>query len=248
MKFMSKIIALILFSFVLSACEQVPVDAYAIKASPDVIKSQKRFARTYLISVGDVLEVVVDREPELGRTVTVRPDGVITIPSAGAVRVAGVSTSTAARRIENAFDDRLLDPEVTVIVTNPPLPSVYITGEVGGARSVPLRDISTAAEAVILAGGLQRTATIDHMALIRLDDKGFLRATLIESPGGGQTGLFLALSSVVLEPGDILVAPESARSQFARGLQDFVSSPLTALNALISPFVQLELLRDLRES
>lgn len=243
-----KIIAFAFLFFALSACAPEPVEGLAFKASPEVIKSQKRYTTTYLINSGDILEVIVDRAPELGRTVTVRPDGVITIPGAGAVRVAGMSTTSAARRIESAFGDRLLDPEVTVIVTNPPVPSIFVTGEVGGARSIPLRDVTTAAEAVVLAGGLQRSASLDRMALIRLDDDGFLRASIIEAQGEGEMGLFLSLSGIILEPGDILVATESPRSQFVRALQDFVSTPLVALNAIISPFVQLELLRDLRET
>ena len=239
---------LLAFSVALLGCSQASVEDFAVQASPEVIKSQERFKATYLITSGDIIEVVVDREAGLGRTVTVGPDGFVSLPGAGSVKVAGLSTTRAAHKIEKALSDRLLDPDVAVIVTNPPVPSMFVAGEVGGARSVPLRDVTNAAEAIILAGGLQRTAALDRVALLRLDSDGFLRATLIEGPTNEQASLFLALSAVSLKPGDILIAPESSRSQFVRSLQDFVTTPLVAVNAIISPLVQLELLTDLQDS
>ena len=55
----------------------------------------------------------------------------------------------------------------------------------------------------------------------------------------------LALRGIPMQAGDIIVVQESNRSQFARFLQDFVTTPLSSANAIISPYVQLELLQEI---
>lgn len=227
-----------------TACATVKQDI-VMTASPEVVVSQQRYQTAYIVNSGDVLEVTVERLADLNRTVTVRPDGFVSLPTLGDIEVAGLSVTQAAEKIEAAYGQRLLDPRVDVIVQNPPVPNVYVTGEVGASVAIPLRQVPTAAEAIVVAGGAQRSAKLSDIALIRLHDDGYLRATLIPNAARGRAGMLLALRGVPLQAGDILVVQESNRSQFVRFLQDFVTTPLSSANAIISPYVQLELLQEI---
>ncbi|MEL6237554.1 MAG: polysaccharide biosynthesis/export family protein [Pseudomonadota bacterium] len=230
----------------LASCTTLSNDI-AIEASEEVLVSDQRYRIAYIINPGDVIEVIVDRLPDLSRTVTVRSDGFVTLPKLGDIAVAGKTVTDASDTIEEAYSTRLINPSIDLIITNPPVPNIYVTGEVGRPSAIPLRQVPTAAEALVVAGGTTRGAKLNSVALIRLEEDGYLRARLIESAGGGRAGMLLALRGVPLRAGDIIVVQESGRSQFARALQDFVTTPLSAVNALISPYVQLELLRELNE-
>src|SRR5262249_9365917 len=46
---------------------------------------------TYIVGVGDVLEVMVWKEGELSKTVPVRPDGMITLPLVGEIKAVGLT-------------------------------------------------------------------------------------------------------------------------------------------------------------
>ena len=50
----------------------------------------------YVIGAEDVLSVLFWREPDMSGDVTVRPDGKITLPLIGEVKVAGLETRSAA--------------------------------------------------------------------------------------------------------------------------------------------------------
>lgn len=235
---------LALASLALAGCTTVS-DDFAIPASEDLLVSQERYVASYVVSPGDALEVVVERNPDLGRTVTVRSDGAISLPKLGDLKIGGMTVDAASQTIEAAYAQRLLDPQIDIIVQNPPVPQIYVTGEVGRSVAIPLREVSSAADALVVAGGALRSAKLDQVALIRLDEDGYIRARIIRNSARGTPGLLVALRGVSLKAGDIVVVQESNRSQFARSLQDFISTPLSAVNAIISPYVQLELLREI---
>lgn len=228
----------------LAGCATVS-DDIAIQVSDELLVSQQRYQTSYIVNPGDSLEVVVERIPDLGRTVVVRSDGAISLPRVGDLKVGGLTVDAAAETIQSALAQRLIDPQVDVIVQNPPVPQIYVTGEVGRSLAIPLREVVSAADAIVVAGGALRSAKLNQVALIRLDEDGYIRARIIRNADSGVPGMLVALRSVSLKAGDIVVVQESNRSQFARFLQDFISTPLSAANAIISPYVQLELLREI---
>lgn len=70
----------------------------------------------FRIGVGDVLEIEFQYTPELNRTVTVRPDGRVTLPRVGDLRVAGSVPEDVSREIRQGFANILREPEITVSV------------------------------------------------------------------------------------------------------------------------------------
>ncbi len=85
-------------------------------------------AEDYRIGSGDVLEVSVWGVPEMSRTVTVRPDGKITLPAVGDVVADGVVPMELSRRIAKVVEDYVKQPVVTVSVQQIRNNRVYVTG------------------------------------------------------------------------------------------------------------------------
>ncbi|MBI4698541.1 MAG: polysaccharide biosynthesis/export family protein [Nitrospirae bacterium] len=70
----------------------------------------------YKLGVNDVLEIEFFYHPNMNRTLTIRPDGRITLPKKGDIKAAGLTTAELASFIQNAFEDMFKNPAVTVNV------------------------------------------------------------------------------------------------------------------------------------
>jgi polysaccharide export outer membrane protein len=245
---MMRILVLLLCLLPLAACSTSLNKPVTVEAELAAVRSLERYKAQYVVGAGDVLDVVVDRLPELSRTVTVRGDGAVSYPKAGEIALQGLTVTEAQRLFEEKLAARVLEPEVTVIVQNPPPPMVYVAGEVGAARPVALREAPTAAAAVVQTGGFLRSAAARNVVLLRLDEEGYLNALPIRPAGPGQAGMMLALQNTSLKANDLILVQESSRSKFTRALNDFVTTPLGAFNQLLSPYIQLEFLRELNET
>lgn len=238
-------VLLLLIPILLGACTTSLRTPHSIAAAPDVIRSTARYEHAYLLGPGDMVEILVDRMPELSRSATIRPDGMVTLPKTGDVALAGLTPMTAAATIRQRLLARVRDPQVTLAVANPRESKVFVAGEVNRPGAVPLRDAPTAAQALILAGDTGKGAALTNVALIRLDDDGHLTAHIIGSQARGAAGLMLTLQNIPLRPGDIMVVQESGGARFARFLQTYVNAPLGGLTQLMAPYVQLRLLQEI---
>jgi len=207
--------------------------------------SLARYQRVYVLSPGDQLEVSVDRLPEFSRTVVIRPDGFVSIPKLGEIKLGGLTVPEADDTLNHLLAQRVIEPQATVVVLNPREDVVYVAGEVGRPTAVPLRQAHTVAEALIQAGGATRAGSMAEVALIRLDPSGHLVANMVRRRSHGITGAYLNMQAVLLQSGDIIVVPESNRSQFTRFVQDFINTPLTGANQLFTPYLQFRLIERL---
>ncbi len=95
---------------------------------------QCAIAADYLIGKGDVLEVSVWGVPEMSRSVTVRPDGKITLPAVGDVVADRKTPSVLSDAISEQMKAYVKQPIVTVSVEQIINNRVYITG--GGVSRV----------------------------------------------------------------------------------------------------------------
>jgi polysaccharide biosynthesis/export protein len=120
------------------------------------------------IGPGDLLQVSEEHSPEIHETVRVSGAGVVTLPLAGAVQVAGLDEISAAHAIETALSDRgmLLHPQVTVLVTAYAGQDVSVLGEVVRpgiyTYSVHHRLLDLISSASGLSANAGRLVTITH--------------------------------------------------------------------------------------
>src|ERR1700694_550990 len=90
--------------------------AAACSHAQEPVRNQARGAQEFRLSKEDVVEVYVWKEPELSRTVPVRPDGKITLPLLGDVQAEGLKPQELEHEISLALVPYVRDPHVTVIV------------------------------------------------------------------------------------------------------------------------------------
>jgi polysaccharide export outer membrane protein len=133
----------------------------AIPAAPD-----------YLIGVDDMVQVSVWRNPELGITAPVRPDGKISVPLVGDVMAGGRTPDAVAKDLQEKLATYVREPQVTVILTelrsHEYLSRVRVTGAVHQPVSIPYRQGMTVLDAVLAAGGVTEFAAADRSSLHRV--------------------------------------------------------------------------------
>jgi polysaccharide export outer membrane protein len=121
------------------------------------------------IQPGDVLRVEIFEAPELGREAArVGVDGRIALPKIGLVAVGGVDVDAARRLIETVLIESSLMRAPTVLVEVATHRPVYVGGAVARPGAVPFEFGLTARHAVILAGGLDRSAGGDRLNTVEL--------------------------------------------------------------------------------
>ena len=166
---------------------------------------------TYHIGVDDLVQVSVWRNPELGITVPVRPDGKISVPLVGDVVAGGRTPPEVAKDIQDKLAVYVRDPQVAVILTelrsHEYLSRVRVTGAVRQPISIPFRQGMTVLDAVLAAGGVTEFAAPDRSNLYRKGDNTTrsyaVRLDRILGRGDLSTNFKVA-------PGDVITVPERA--------------------------------------
>ena len=124
----------------------------------------------YIIGAQDVLDISVWKEPELTRSVPVRPDGKISIPLLNDVQAAGLTPTQLAMRITSDLKKFVTNPQVTIIVTQINSQRIYILGEVSRAGAYPLLPQMTMLQALSSAGGFTQFANLKKIYMFRMEN------------------------------------------------------------------------------
>ena len=196
------LVAMICMAVELSA--QSP-DKNAISASrkTDEIASNSPAEAEYRIGPQDMVRIDVWKEPDISRTIPVRPDGKISLPLLNDVTAAGLTSMQLATAIREGLTKYLTSPQVTVTVIEINSRRVYVTGEVNRAGSIPLLPNMTALQA-ISGAGLTQFAKIKGIYILRNEGGKqvkypFNYKDVVKGIHPGQ--------NIPLLPGDVLVVP-----------------------------------------
>jgi polysaccharide export outer membrane protein len=125
----------------------------------------------YRLYPGDVIDVQTPSAPELNKTVTVQPDGRVSLPLLPPIMVADRSVPEAESVIARAYASQLVRPEVVINVTAAPL-KVFVGGEVDRPGIYDMPGDINALQAVIMAGGFRTSAKRDRVVIIRRGSGG----------------------------------------------------------------------------
>ena len=123
----------------------------------------------YRLAKEDVVEVSVWKEPDLSRTVPVRPDGKITLPLLGDVTAEGLTPAQLEKSVADKLSPLVRDPRVTVIVHDVNGSRIYVTGMVTRPGAFPLRSHMTVLQALAMAGGLAEFADRGEITVLHAD-------------------------------------------------------------------------------
>ena len=145
------------------------------------------------------------REAEVTGDVTVRADGMITLPLIRDVRAAGLTPDELAEKIQVSLREFITDASVTVVVRQMNSRKVFITGEVAKPGAYPLASTTTVLQLIALAGGLNEFAEANEIAVLRVEDgkTRTFRVAYKDIAKGKK-----AEQNIVLKPGDTVVVPE----------------------------------------
>jgi polysaccharide export outer membrane protein len=159
----------------------------------------------FTIGPDDVLGIFVWREAEVSGDVTVRPDGMVTLPLIRDVKAAGLTPNELADRIQEALREFITDPSVTVVVRQMNSRKVFITGEVARPGAYSLSSPMTVMQLIAIAGGLNEFAEANSISIMRIE-AGRTRSFpfAYKDVAKGKT----AEQNIMLKPGDTVVVPE----------------------------------------
>src|SRR2546421_7991515 len=121
----------------------------------------------YRLQPGDVLEIQYRYSPEFNQTVTVQPDGYITLEVGGDLKVAGMTVDQTRQAILKKASTRLQDPIATIILKEFQKPYFVVAGEVAQPGKIEMRERVTAIQAIMLAGGMKETAKSSQVRVFR---------------------------------------------------------------------------------
>jgi polysaccharide export outer membrane protein len=130
----------------------------------------------YLIGPEDILAINVWRDPEISRTVPVRPDGKISLPLIGDLDVNGLTTLKVRSLIVAKLKEYIANPEVSVIVQEIKSRTYVVMGKVTKPGSYPLAKPTSVLEAIAVAGGFLEFAKQDKIYVLRRMEDGSQKA------------------------------------------------------------------------
>jgi polysaccharide export outer membrane protein len=158
----------------------------------------------YRIGPEDVLEISVWKEDALKKEVLVRPDGEISFPLAGDLKVAGRTVTEVREELSKRIAKYIPDPVVSVLVSRVASNKIYVIGRVAKPGDFAAGRYVDVLQALAMAGGL--TPFADEKAI-----------KVIRKSGGKDVVLpfdFRAVSrgenleqNIVLQGGDVVVVP-----------------------------------------
>jgi polysaccharide biosynthesis/export protein len=175
------------------------------------VGQREQAGEEYVIGPSDQLSIFVWRNPELSADVSVRPDGRITTPLVSDMPAVGKTPAMLADDMKIALSTYIKDPIVSVIVKSAQSTfsqQIRVVGATEKPASIPYRANMTLLDAMIAVGGLNQYAAGNRARLIRYD-----RATGKQTDYNIKIGRLLKngdpSANVRLEPGDVIIIPES---------------------------------------
>jgi len=168
----------------------------------------------YRLQPGDVLEVQLRYSPEFNQTVTVQPDGYVSLEVGGDIKVAGMTVDETRRAILKKAAERLKDPIATVILKEFQRPYFVVAGEVAQPGKIEMRERVTAIQATMLAGGMKEGARSSQVVVFRKINSDIAEVKLLNLKSIRRTGDLE--NDLTLQPGDMVFVPRDKISKIER--------------------------------
>lgn len=147
-------------SFVLVAILAGPAVSACSTVCPSISETEKATFLSvkpeeggYIIGSGDQLQVEVWQNANLTRTITVRPDGQITLPLVNDVKAEGDTVPQFQVRLTEKLKQFIKDPIVSITVLNFSQKRIFIQGQVRNSAAFNYSGDLYLLQAITLAGG-----------------------------------------------------------------------------------------------
>lgn len=236
-----------------AGCSTMPTDQHAELVwqamTPEAWARTPRAATpapAYRLQVGDVIDVRFPRVSELNETVTLRPDGQISMVWVGEVQAAGLTPTELATALRLAYRDVLRKPQIDVLVRTFQPQRVYVAGEVARPGEQPLLNELSALQAIVRSGDFTPDAERDTVVVIRQNGReppdfivldfsnseAYRRMTAAEKPCSESNPLAcdgvkpLRAESFLLQPMDLVFVAKTPLAGVAQFFERYVNQIL----------------------
>lgn len=173
-----------------------------LKESPD-----------YRLGAADVMTVEVRGQPELTKTVVVRPDGKMTLVLLDDVYVLGLTTTEIDDKVTRLYNEYIVNADVTVSVVGFNSQKIYVWGQVFRQGDQPFDGQVSIVDAMAMAGGPNERAETKKILLTRegkVHQIDFYRIVI----KGDRTDY------VYLQDGDIIFVPPTVFARVGMALDN----------------------------
>jgi polysaccharide biosynthesis/export protein len=181
----------------------------------------------YRFQKSDVIEIEFTFSPELNETVTVQPDGFVSLRGVEAVQAEGKTATQLAEMVREAYRGILHEPEVTVLLREFDKPFFIAAGEVARPGKYELQSETTVTEAVAIAGGFTTAAKHSQVVLFRRISGGMVETHLLNVKAMLKKRDLD--EDISLEPGDMVFAPQNTISK----IKPFM--PVSGMSLYLNP-------------
>jgi polysaccharide export outer membrane protein len=198
--------------------------SFAAPARAQLVEDERE---RYVLQVSDEIAISYRYTPEFNFTGRIQPDGFISAPVIGDIRIAGYTLKQAHEVLLEAARKRLRDPEMSFVLKDFVKPLITVGGEVEKPGQFELRGRVGVLEAVAIAGGFKRSAKPSQLVLLRRFDNDRATARLIDAKELAK--MPDPEHDIRLQPGDMILVPRNKLSY----VEPYV--PIASL-FLLSPF------------
>jgi polysaccharide export outer membrane protein len=179
------------------------VTCFTIGQTPSILYAKD--GGQYKIGSGDVLEVMIWKEPDLSRNeVIVRTDGYLSFPLLNDLKAEGSTLLEHKTKIETGLKEFLTAPIATVTLRKSESKRFYILGEIQRTGEYPIVKELTILQAFALAGGFTQWASKSEIILVRNEDgkEKIYRVNYKDIIKGKDFG-----QNVKIKPDDTIIVP-----------------------------------------
>jgi polysaccharide export outer membrane protein len=169
----------------------------------------------YHLQTSDTLEIHYRYTPEFDQTVTVQPDGFVTLQIVGDLKLQGMTLDQAKARILGIVSERLKDPEISLVLKDFEKPYFVVGGEVATPGRFEMRGTVTAVQAIAMAGGFKAaSAKHSQVFVFRRVGADLAKTEILDLKAAMSARTAEPLAD--LRPGDMLIVPQNRVSKIER--------------------------------
>lgn len=170
----------------------------------------ERYPR-YQVRPGDILALDFRFQPEYNQTITVQPDGFMSLKDLGDIQVNGRTVPDITAEITTKYAGILKDPLLTTTLKDFEHPSFVVGGEVNRPGKFEMRGDVTLTEALQLAGGMNDRSKHSQVLLFRRVSSEWTSVKKLDVKHMMATANLQ--EDIHLQPGDMLFVPQNRMSK-----------------------------------
>jgi polysaccharide export outer membrane protein len=168
----------------------------------------------YRLQPSDSVEIQYRYTPEFNQTVTVQPDGFVTLQIVGDLKLQGLTLEEVKAAVLAKASLRLKEPEITLALKDFEKPYFVVGGEVGSPGRFEMRGSVTALQAIAMAGGFKNSSKHSQVVLFRRVGPDLAKTEILNLKEAMTASA--SEPNIDLRPGDMLIVPQNRVSKIER--------------------------------